>query len=354
MFKVLTTRPIYRPLSNSRLDIVDVIESKNSIYVLQPLYLSEDFNTFEIFVDGKKIKEKVNRLLRSFKELNKINLRIVEYEKPYPKLQKFYLALNGLKYEYISLPRSLHGKNLITTLVKNDWQLIPLWVDYYERLGYDSFLIYYNGYISDIGEELYTHLKSKAKVFLVEWPYAYYSQYYHPNPAFEYPTWHRTHAQTLSLNHALYLAKSYFDTITYLDLDEFVVEIGGTMTDKLAYIKKNKGVYQLESRWAELREGKELAPLPKVNNNNTYFLNKSIYGKLTPQKFPDRSKYICTPDSVDLAGVHYPIVVKNESTSEIIPFSELSMFHFHNLSGATRKWETVEHPKTWQFMGDFE
>ena len=83
----------------------------------------------------------------------------------------------------------------ITTCFKDDYELFPMWYDYYTKQGVEFFYMYYNGKITDEIKELF----DKPNVILHEWDFNYWSPYAH-----------RLHyAQMGQLQHALHKYGKY-------------------------------------------------------------------------------------------------------------------------------------------------
>jgi hypothetical protein len=111
-------------------------------------------------------------------------------------------------------------KLTITTCFKGDYNLFPMWYDYYTKQGVEHFYMYYNGILTDAIKGIL----NKPNVTLHEWCFEYWSKYHN-----------RLHcAQLGQMHHALYkYGKNSSEYMIYCDLDEYLYLHKGTILDKI-------------------------------------------------------------------------------------------------------------------------
>ncbi len=258
------------------------------------------------------------------------------------------------------LPLDFNGSNIITTLFKDDYQAIPAWVSWYSNLGFDGFILYYNGKLDAIREFLSDHLAGlSVNLMFVEWDVSYWSWYESEHPATRIEMHLRHHAQPLMQNHALYLSKSRFKNIAFFDLDEYL--IAPDICRHLTELASGLDTVIFESRWAELRPLKRDKPfsaadlqlnLDKFNGKASWlpnFFGFEVFVDSNNVSFPSRTKYISNLDKLAIAGVHLPHVFVSSEQGRVALERQNFFLHFHNFTGkpreglglATERWNSL-------------
>lgn len=137
----------------------------------------------------------------------------------------------------------------ITTCFKDDYELFPMWYDYYTKQGVEFFYMYFNGKITDEIKELF----DKPNVILHEWDFNYWSPY-----------GNRLHyAQMGQLQHALHKYGKYSsEFMLFCDLDEYMYFHNSTLIEK---IRENPDIDQLVffNCWAKRIEDKITKTFPE-------------------------------------------------------------------------------------------
>jgi len=236
-----------------------------------------------------------------------------------------------------ALPKLFRGTRCVATLFKNDYKLLPKWVAWYSRLGFDGFMLYYNGKISDIANFIDSNKnKFPANTLFIQWDVDYWSKYRDGHAGSLLPVHLKHHAQPLMLNHALYSLKGRFTEAAFFDLDEYLL-----ITDKnksLDHIMADNCAKIFLSKWAEIR-----ATNPCVSSSlhplEFLFERCEVYVSEECVPFPSRTKYICQVEGTALAGIHRPEAIY-KSNVESIPTIHISneavVVHFHNFTGQIR------------------
>lgn len=218
------------------------------------------------------------------------------------------VVFNGHKYTVERIKQPHHYLSLCT-LFKDDYDLVPQWIDYYTRRGVEHFYLYYNGTL----EELYRKAPffkefSPDIVTLKAWPYIYWKA----------PGVHA--AQPPAMHSGLY--RSNTDWLGFFDLDEYV-----NHCDIKLYLsslnRNNTSSVVFDNSWAKMSH--------KNVHNTPIIRNK--------QKEPRRSKFIINTDNVIGCGVHRERKIR--AGKQV--FSHVIFFHFYDWSGRRNdvsKWIT--------------
>ena len=111
-------------------------------------------------------------------------------------------------------------KLTITTCFQGDYELFPMWYDYYTKQGVEHFYMYYNGILTDTIKDIL----NKPNVTLHEWCFKYWSPYDN-----------RMHfAQMGQIHHALYKYGKYSsEYMIFCDLDEYLHFHNDTIINKI-------------------------------------------------------------------------------------------------------------------------
>ena len=285
----------------------DIFIKNGDLYLICPVYSNIfDSSKIKIFNKNKELQLN-NRYYKYGKENTDIliyNLNSNNFK------EKIIVYYNSQPYVYL-LKNNKTCNNIklaLTTLFKDDFQLINIFYEYYKIQGVDHFFLYYNGKITDEIKKLY----NKPDITLIEWNY----QYWQPN--------HIHHAQTAQMHHALYkYGKQNCEYMLFCDLDEYV----NLPKNGLKMLIKNNpetGVFCFNNKWS------------------------STFNKKIPNKFPDkfytseeltyndRSKCLYKINNIELLGIHSPYKLKNNTKQKL----NLSMFHFFNWTKNKRDKKT--------------
>lgn len=96
----------------------------------------------------------------------------------------------------------------ITTLFKDDYYLIPIFIEYYKKQGVEHFYLYYNKKLSEL--KLDYNILSDPNITFIEWDYLYWFKNNEHN------------AQPAQINHFIYkYGKPLWKYTLFSDLDEY-------------------------------------------------------------------------------------------------------------------------------------
>ena len=212
-----------------------------------------------------------------------------------------YWNLESKKTLHVPFISSEKKGNLsITTLFKNDYNLFPIFYDFYVKQGVDHFYMYYNGIINDKIKNIFNY----KNVTLIQWDFRYWNKnckYVH-------------HAQMGQIHDALYkFGKNNYNYMIFCDLDEYLY-----VKDKniKSFIKENPkiDIFGFRNKWADTLNGD--TPINKLPN--TILVNKKT------SEYRSRSKNIYKINNIHLLGIH---TAYSYNDNNII--NNLYMFHFY-------------------------
>lgn len=326
---------IYKPNSlynkNGSLFAFDAFIKNNFLYLVMPLYKNyPSCNQIHAFIKSGSIIL-YDDIIKNSREATRILIyKIISQESSghicaiIYNNRKFTINQNNTNVEnlfdnsYLSL----------TTLCKNDYELIQPFINYYVKNGVERFYIYYNGIITpDIQENIITichkYTIPMKKIIFIEWNFAYW----HNNSL------HTTHhAQLGQMHHALYFfGKSHSQYMIFCDLDEYFYIKNGTIEN---LIRKNEIVdtFCFHNSWAQLIN-------MQINDHKNIEFPKTFIHSKTVHNYGWRSKCIHKVGSVRTISIH-----KHDLYNKRNPLlsKKYVMFHFYNWTQLDRKIESIE------------
>ncbi len=233
---------------------------------------------------------------------------IVQAEVNYNNQNKQMIA------EYIINESYLYNLT-ITTLFKDDYNLFPLFYEYYKNQGVEHFYMYYNGIITKEIKELF----NKSDVTLIEWNFRYSLS--------NCKYWH--HAQLGQMHDALYkYGKFNSKYMIFCDLDEYL-NIKNNTIKNFIFQNPNIRTFGFCNFWSRTLDNK----IPDKFPNEFMIGEKLMYGA--------RSKNIYKTDEVMVIGIHSSMCLCATGwTPGDRTITNLDMFHFYNWSQKNRNENT--------------
>ncbi len=301
--------------------IFDIFLIDNKLHIIGPGIPGFDINNLSIYNDDNKLILKTNYstlkggepiMFLIYDCINKDSFINIEV-KYNDEIMSFNISNQYTVQEF-------EHKLSITTLCFNDYELFPMWHEYYRKQGIDHFYIYYNGIVGD-----------KKKFFdyddvtLIEWPFKYWNSYRRKKLSSVH------HAQPAYLNHSLYLfGKKTSEYIIYCDLDEYLqTHCGIKIPNDMITIKQliterpNIDVIRFLNLWAETIDNKIPTSFP-----DNFLVSQHI------QKV-ERTKNLYKTSVVKCISIHSPHPIWHKKTKfNTIPGM---FFHFYNWSRKFRK-----------------
>ena len=330
--------PQYFPISNTRLLFFDIFYKNNKIYMIMPIYntpaLSKDIT---VTINNSTIQLTESHTKDSFEP---ILIFIYEYiTPPNTTINVNVKIINNMTQSYnlvhiYTKEQTRNNKFLaLTTLFKHDYNLFPLFYNYYKEQGVDHFYMYYNGVITPQIRKVF----NKPNVTLIEWNFHYWNphgvKYVH-------------HAQMGQMHDALYkYGKDVYDYMIFCDLDEYL------------HIPKNKCIETIENIAPNMEECIDNTIRRFINNNpdievfgfcniwsntlddcipKTPYLPRRFLSVLTSNDYLERSKSIYKVSSVNTIGVHQVGDGLHVNMKHIV---DLKMYHFYKWSSKIRTIE---------------
>lgn len=201
-------------ISETRLLFFDIFHKDNNLYLICPRYKptsTEEINSIisSITIKYKDIKLKNCGFISDF-NINQTLILGYEFQSNYI-VNDITVEYDGIEKQYSLLNRKTTTKNILslTTLFKDDYELIDPFYKYYDEQGVEMFYLYYNGKIDNIDIEKF----NKYNIILIEWDFYYRDE----NNIFP------NHAQKGQVNHALWkYGKDNFEYMIFCDFDEYL------------------------------------------------------------------------------------------------------------------------------------
>lgn len=314
-----------------------------------------DFTLFNIFQKDKKIYMICSILNIPINESD-INVNIIKNQRAYHVNNFFYNKIEKDNHEpililiynipdrlfsnelelVVSYKENIYVKNIketdnknkqflaLTTLFKDDYNLIPIFYNYYKSQGVDHFYLYYNGKINQDIKDIINNCVDKTDndITLLEWDFRYYN-----NDKIKY----EHHAQMGQMHDALYrFGKGNYEYMIFNDLDEYFKIPNCDITLK-EYIEKNKNIsiFGFCNRWSVTIDEK----IPSIFPKKFFYGNKHEHG--------DRSKNIFKIENIETIGIHGYSGSITYNVNNPLKKLDLDMYHFYNWNNKDRKFETL-------------
>ena len=240
------------------------------------------------------------------------------------------------------------------TLFRRDYAQLATWIDYHQRLGFQRFVLYYNGKVDKILPELQAQPAVQSRdVLLVQWPFSYWVEGLGLGPegllaihgesadlSQRRMDWH--HAQQLMLNHALLFLRGSTTYVGFFDLDEyFRLESPGRLIDILNPARID--AYTFQSRWAELQSNR----VPGLTDGADFFTREQVLASPAWMPFPHYTKTIYKPELFVCVGAHIPKVALAGTRLARVSTSLAGLYHFHYFSGKASRRNRVNPTGQW-------
>lgn len=260
-----------------------------------------------------------------------------------------------------ALPVGRKATLTAATLFKNDYTQLETWVDYHAPLGFERFVLYFNGELARILPEVAACAALRDRdVLLVPWPYAYWAEGLglgaegliavhgaQADLSQRGRDWH--HAQQLMLNHALVSLRGTTEYLGFFDLDEYFRPAAGVRS--LADLCRHNGqdVYIFQSRWAELPGGE----VPSWGDDRAFFARHPVLAAPEWVPFPSRTKYIARPECIASTGAHVPKATVAGTRMVKVEPEIMGLYHFHCFSGKAPRRNLITPGGAWAEVPGF-
>jgi hypothetical protein len=201
------------------------------------------------------------------------------------------------------------------TMFKDDCQLLKRYLKYYNQLGVDIFILYYNKTIDyNIVEEIIKLNEYNIQIYLVEWNYIYWwkdidNSKYH-------------HAQIMAINDAFNILKNYGNYTLFNDLDEYIVLEQVDNFKKLIDLNNNVDIFVFKNRFCKM--GNEIIKYKDFDDK--FDLSLIINGNYYEE---GREKNLVNLKNINVMGVH-KYVNKYNNEHEINKMVVSQFYHIIN------------------------
>jgi hypothetical protein len=226
------------------------------------------------------------------------------------------------------------------TLFKDDYAQLETWVDYHASLGFERFVLYYNGLLDALIPELFQSKLLRAQdLLLIAWPYSYWVEgqdlgaegliaQHGANADLSKSIFDWHHAQQIMLNHALIYLRGSTDYLAFFDVDEYFMFF--EKRNIADFVRDNgRDIYIFQSRWAEVVSQR----VPSIGDSAAFFASQQIVVAPNWEPFPSRTKYIARPEVVLSTGAHTPKIILQDASTVKVATELAGIFHFHAFSG---------------------
>lgn len=299
--------------------IYDIIISplNQHLYFICPnikRYLINRYNkshdNLQIFVDGvqyipSKVRDNSTLLLIIEKKFINSTITVV-----FGDTKKTYNICNSDNYL---------NKMIMSTVFKDENNLIDSWIKYHKKIGFDLFILYNNNPNNKL---YYSELINRYpnQIIFIDWGYPY--ELYESGIS----------AQTTQQTHTL-LKHQTAKYIALTDLDEYIVSLNKPLSnffDEYECMYDQISAFTIETNWFGC--GNECAYL--TNDSSADFTNKMIYRCNTTTGPLQHQKAIINPKNVILFNIHEPSVY-NGMYIFVNP-NIIRMNHYYTLSSKKR------------------
>ena len=305
----------------------DMFYKNNKLYLILPIY-ADPIYADPIYSDPIQIKINNTLLHLTDKKVNDSGepamVYIYDCHNVYHKeCQNDYIEVTVIfnnitrKYSLQHIKTERKIDLALTTLFKDDYNIFPIFYDYYTKQGVSHFFMYYNGVSTPKIKQV---LLRFPNVTLIDWNFQYWTK----TCKYEH------HAQPAQLNHALYrYGKDICEYMIFCDLDEYLYIPKCSLKEKVL-ANKEIDTFGFCNKWAKTLDNKTITAFPR-----SFLCTPGSYN------YKVRSKNIHKVDSLNIIGIHaaheYDINIKEPKL--LINFI---MFHFYNWSKPKRENKNCE------------
>ena len=241
-------------------------------------------------------------------------------------VDKVFVTLNGItqevKVEEHELPATKKHKLVAMTMFKDDIDHIESYVRYYRKLGVEQFYLYYNDAKS------IDMLPQFDDVTYYQWPYPYTVDGMHV-------------AQWGAMSDMIQVAKHVADFVLFNDMDEYIIWRPKHVSMKDFVALNGFKVYAFLNNFVILKDPTRIG----------LQIEEGKYEKVYEMSFPNRSKCIVNPMTLDVMGVHKPMHDVSESEICVLAGPMCELLHICNLRGRNHvslNQDTIEKMLQWR------
>lgn len=321
--------PFY--INDLNLLFFDIFYKNNKLYLIMPIY-NEPYtiNNFLLTLNKVNLIPSEKYIKDSYEPIS-VFVYDIDKTKQSDNSISIDIMCNNVKKSYhlnhTSTKDTPKHFLTLTTLFKHDYNLFPLFHEYYTKQGVSHFYIYYNGVITPEIYKLFNRPQYK-NVTLVEWNFHYWNprgvKYFH-------------HAQMGQIHHALYrYGKDSSEYMIFCDLDEYLhIPVPRPLSQPMPqpmpqlhqYIKDNPSIdiFGFCNIWADTSHNEY---------PNSPVIPKQILAVAEHNSYCERSKNIYKVSSIKTTGIHQ--LCDDLCFSNLKSIINLQMYHFYKWSSKSR------------------
>ena len=206
------------------------------------------------------------------------------------------------------LPTKSNQDISMSTLCKNDINMLHNWISYYILLGVKYFDIYYNGVINNNIIKISNSLPANCR--LIQWDYTYWIQRSKGSSSH--------FAQTQFMVSAIIRSRTQW--VGFFDIDEYIVIPKISLKTKVLSTKNMLSLY-FSCKWAQSK--KDFHTLEELYTSSILVSNSLPYSK--------RSKHFVNTVLIPLPYIHFMSNNQCKSKNQIIN-SKLFFLHFYDMN----------------------
>ena len=268
--------------------------------------------------DGLCVDKKL-KLSKKFERNNPGPVRIIFYKiKAYSEVE-IYVSYAGVSKRFHLVQETIEKKKqnsiAAATLFKNDYELIPQWINHHKKHGINYFYLYYNGRLNSA---IRKYLPQEENIVVCDWDYSYWTEGIDIKNDFNPVVWDTLvldkkainnyhHAQPMFINSIVHKYSNQHDWILFTDLDEYI-----SLKTKTALI--------------DYLDGKKVTGFIIPNyfgydksNNFDYILRNENHTNAS------RTKVLCNPKKVQILNIHNIYKKKGKCLN----YDEHDIYHVH-------------------------
>ena len=317
----------------------DIFIKGNNIGLISIIYPDEniDFNKIICEVNGNEYyftHQIINRIYESnvFLMTEDVNLsKVVEGVDSIECKIKYLEYEDNFNLKKVDIPKN---KLVLTTLFKDDYYLLKVWIEYNTLLGVDYFILYNNKKIDDRVKKMVNEYNN---VLIIEWDMV------HKLPEIlgkdsrvkildNKLEKNHHHAQPMSMCHCLNFLGSKSNWIGFFDLDEFIIMKDlfniNDLLDKYNY-SETAGI-KFQCRWANLKKCNIAEENPDDSRKKKKKYN--TFRKIETEGTFFRTKVIVNPNLTTVCNVHRLKKYKKKTFEVMLNTDDYYFLHYFNLN----------------------
>ena len=283
-----------------------IITYNNSVLNYTLLKEFNDFNTIENINCKKVFNNRFHHDILVIKDFT-TNIKVDYFNIEIQLCNYVSNVIFAKLFSILNTPNIFIDKKCISTIHLNEYQLIPLWIEYHKKIGFEKFIIYDNKFNKQQNNSLINFYKNDLYIINANWEY--YLVSYGIKSAV---------GQCIQQNHCLWKFSPKFLALT--DLDEYI-----NINDCSKIFNENISVLSIPNYFFG------------CCNKKKYTYNNFILKLIKRERYKNKTKHrkcIIQSNYVDLFCVHIPVIWYN--TINYLSYDCGYLNHYRILSNKKR------------------